>query len=268
MLTQKPRLLLVGLEEPEVKEIITQIDCLTVVYDLLPVVKLIDGNLYVESRLHPDKFLKVDRVIYHGIFENDFDFLTLLALWGGPCLPDATGMMDCRLRHSGLVRALRITHFGKLPRGMSIRSGAWYSEKPTVAKWSNWHCGDNKACFQGDWTSPDEITVYEPFIDGEAVRIMLIGEQAWQIHLKGDDWLKSIHHPEADQMSIDADLLEDARRLARHFNFEMVGIDYMVNRTGHKYLLEVNHIPNVTVFPFVRKAFIDFAINWVNHHLS
>ncbi|MDJ1494674.1 hypothetical protein QNI19_17140 [Cytophagaceae bacterium DM2B3-1] len=263
MLSPKPRLLLVGLEPLEVTAITSQLDCLTVVYEHLPLSKLVDGNLYVESRLHSGTFLKVDKVIYHGIFENDFDFLTLLALWNGPCLPDAGGMMDCRLRHSGLVRALHVTKFGDLPRGMSLTSGEWHARQPTVAKWSNWHCGENKARIQDTWTSPNEITVYEPFIEGEAVRIMLIGDKVWQIHLKGEDWLKSIHHPDAAQMPVDADLEEDAKRLANYFHFQIVGIDYMIGLDGKKYLLEVNHIPNVTVFPFVREAFIDFAIQWV-----
>jgi hypothetical protein len=257
------RILFVGLEEPEVQEITQQTGCLSVVYEHLPNVKLVEGELFAESRLHPGKFLKIDKVVYHGIFENDFDTLTLLALWGGPCLPDAGGMMDCRLRHSGLVRALRVTRFGNLPRGMSVGAGEWLAERPTVAKWSNWHCGENKARFQGAWTSPNEITVYEPFIEGEAVRLMLVGEQAWQIHLKGDDWLKSIHHTDAGQMPIDADLLEDARRLAAHFNFALVGIDYMIDNQGNKFLLEVNHIPNVTVFPFMREAYVAFAVQWI-----
>jgi hypothetical protein len=259
----KPRILFVGLEEPEVEAITQQVNCLSIVYEHLPSLKLVDGELFAESRLHPDRFLKIDKVVYHGIFENDFDVLTLLALWGGPCLPDASGMMDCRLRHSGLVRALRVTRFGGLSRGMSVKAGDWHTSVPTVAKWSNWHCGENKARFQGSWTSPDDITVYEPFIEGEAVRIMLIGDLAWQIQLKGEDWLKSIHHPEAAQMPIDPELLTDARALAAYFKLSLTGIDYMIDDQGNRFLLEVNHIPNVTVFPFIRQAYLDFVIQWL-----
>src|SRR5690349_3040391 len=117
---EKERLLIIGLEEHEIQSIKNNVDCLVIAYDMLPKIKLEEGILYVESRQRPDTYLKVDKVIFHGIFENDFDFITLLALWNGKCLPDAQGMMDCRLRHSGLVRALRVTKFGNLPRGMSI----------------------------------------------------------------------------------------------------------------------------------------------------
>jgi hypothetical protein len=257
------RILIIGLEDTEVEAIKANTQAWLVSYNMLPNIQLVAGRLWVESAKIPDKYLEVDKVIYHGIFENDFDLITLLALWGGECLPNAQGMMDCRLRHSGLVRALNITKFGNLPRGMSIHSQVWHSESEVVAKWGNWHCGENKHRFQGDWQTT-EATVFEPFIKGEAVRIMMVGEKSWQIRLTGDDWLKSIHHSDSGEMPIDHELLEDTQNLARYFNFDIVGVDYMVAENGEKYLLEVNHIPNVTVFSFVKEAFISFASAWCN----
>ncbi len=258
---EKKRLLVVGLEEAEMQVIKQGITCLLISYDMLPNIKLVEGILYVESTQVPDKYLEVHQVIYHGIYEDDFDFITLLALWGGACLPNAQGMMDCRLRHSGLVRALRISKFGKLPRGMSLKVQTWHADSDTVSKWGNWHCGENKHRFIGEWQA-SEATVYEPFIKGEAVRIMIVGEQYWQIRLAGEDWLKSIHHDSAGEMPIDMDLVADGYALAHYFGLQTVGIDYMVGDDGEKYLLEVNHIPNVTVFPFVNESFLKFAVNW------
>jgi D-alanine-D-alanine ligase-like ATP-grasp enzyme len=86
--------------------------------------------------------------------------------------------------------------------------------------------------------------------------------------LTGDTWLKSIHHENACEMVVDKDLLEDTHNLARHFNLEIVGVDYMVGNNGEKYLLEVNHIPNVTIFPFMNDAFLEYAAHWVtNAHI-
>jgi hypothetical protein len=258
---EKKRLLIIGLEENEVNSIKEQIDYLIVAYDMLPNIRLRCGVLEVESTKIPDKYLPVDRVIFHGIFENDFDFITLLSLWDGECLPNAIGMLDCRLRHSGLARALKVTRFGSLRRGMSIKQETWNSENETVAKWGNWHCGENKHRFTGDWDTT-EATVFEPFIKGEAVRIMMVGDKFWQIRLTGNDWLKSIHHQDSGEMEIDNELLEDTQKLAKHFNFDIVGVDYMIGEDGTKYLLEVNHIPNVTVFPFVNEVFVQFAAKW------
>jgi D-alanine-D-alanine ligase-like ATP-grasp enzyme len=95
------------------------------------------------------------------------------------------------------------------------------------------------------------------------VRIMLVGEHAWQIRLTGDGWLRSIHHHDAAIMdTLNPLLLEDARALARRFNFAMVGVDYMIAPDGTPRLLEVNHIPNVTVFTPVREAFLELAATW------
>jgi hypothetical protein len=259
---EKERLLLIGLEENEVTSIKENVDYMVTSYYMLPKIKLVDGILYVESPSVTEKYLKVDKVIFHSIFENDFDFITLLALWNGPCLPDATGMMDLRLRHSGLVRSLRATRFGNLLRGMSLSQDIVTTPNETVAKWGNWHCGENKHKFTGNWETPGELTLLEPFIKGDAVRIMLVGEKGWQIKLTGDDWLKSIHHSDSGEMEIDPELLEDTKNIAKHFNLETVGVDYMVAETGEKYLLEVNHIPNITVFPFINSAFIEFASQW------
>ncbi len=68
-------------------------------------------------------FVSVERVAYHAIFEDDFDFLTVLALWGGPCLPGARGMMDLRLRLPGLVRVLAVTRWSGANPPIHSRSG-------------------------------------------------------------------------------------------------------------------------------------------------
>ncbi|SDM44313.1 hypothetical protein SAMN05421823_113131 [Catalinimonas alkaloidigena] len=257
----RQRLLLVGLEAREARGITHGFDGLFIAHEALPVVQLDQGVLYAESNSRPGTLLKVDAVIYHGIFEHDVDFITLLALWGGPCLPDAQGMLDCRLRHAGLARALRITRFGTMPRGMAIHAGTCQAPETTVAKWGNWHCGENKSRFTGAFEAT-EPTVFEPFIEGEAVRIMRVGDQFWQLRLAGDDWLKSIHHADAACMPMDEALQEDTRRLTDHFRLVVAGVDYMIGHDGQKYLLEVNHIPNVTVFPFINAAYIRLAQGW------
>jgi hypothetical protein len=239
-----------------------------VVYaDMLPRLRLERGRLFVEPPSALDRFVPVGAVVFHGIYENDLPFLTTLALWGGPCLPGAQGMMDCRQRVPGLVRALRVTRFGGLPRGFADRGTLVTADGATVAKWGEWHCGENKARFTGEYRA-SVPTLFEPFVDGSAVRIHVTGDRVWQIRLAGDGWLKSIHHPEAGFLPVDPELRDDALGLQRHFGLEMLGIDYMVAETGARYLLEVNHIPNVTVFPELREAFLEFAERWTREQFG
>lgn len=264
----KQRILIVGLEEGDVAKIKEGLgfEYLFIHSDLVPRVKLIKGTLFVESTTIPDKFLKVDKVVFHGIYDNDFDFINLLALWNGPCLPNATGMMDLRKRIPGLVRALKVSTFNQLERGMVINQDSYVSSGDTVAKWGIWHCGEDKAKFNGEWKS-SETSVIEEFIKGEAVRIMIVGDRYWQIKLTGDTWLKSIHNEGSDKMAIDEELLTDSINIAKHFKLQTVGVDYMIGENGIKYLLEVNHIPNVTVFSFVNEEFVKYTKHWIKDNI-
>lgn len=261
---EKKRILVIGLEPTDVDAIKQQIGFgyLIVHYDVLPRVRLIKDELWVESLAVPDKFLLVDLVVFHGIFEHDYDFITMLTLWNGPCLPNAAGMMDLRQRIPGLARTLAVSKFNTLKRGMVINADEYSAETESVAKWGVWHCGEDKAKFTGDWESA-ETSIVEEFISGDAVRIMLVGDEHWQIKLTGESWLKSIHGEGANVMAVDSALLEDSQNIARHFKMQMIGVDYMVATDGEKYLLEANHIPNVTVFPVVNQAFKDYAVKWI-----
>ena len=260
----KRRILLIGLQPEEIEALRLNLsnDFLIVAYDLLPKVRLNHGILSVESTKVSGKFLKVDQVVFHSIYEKDYDFITLLALWNGPCLPNATAMMNLRERIPGLVRSLAVSKFDGISRGMTLGKQNYSSDKEVVAKWGVWHCGEGKHKFSGDWISP-ETSVVEDFIEGEAVRIMLIGDKYWQVRLTGDTWLKSIHNEGSWKMEIDKNLLEDSKQIAKSFGIEMIGVDYMVGKNGVNYLLEVNHIPNVTVFPFMNEAFIEYSTNWL-----
>jgi len=117
------RVLVVGLDRPEYSELRQKVDAPIVATELLPRIKVEAGRLFVEKPgTSVGVFLPVSKVVFHGIFENDFDFITALALWGGPCLPDALGMMECRLRLPGLVHALR--YCGLLDESMTAHDEA------------------------------------------------------------------------------------------------------------------------------------------------
>jgi hypothetical protein len=160
------------------------------------------------------------------------------------------------------VRALEATRFGGLARGFADRGSTFTAEGELVAKWGEWHCGENKERFSGPRIA-EVPTLFERFVEGEAVRVQVIGERAWQFRLGGGDWKKSIHGEGAALMPPDAELVEDVRRLQGHFGLEIVGVDYMVAADGCKYLLEVNHIPSVTAFAEVREAYLDEVVRWL-----
>ncbi|RKZ54386.1 MAG: hypothetical protein DRR16_08975 [Candidatus Parabeggiatoa sp. nov. 3] len=260
------RICLVGLDEPEYTDIQNRLDMRVVAYEMLPQIMVKEGQLLVESNSGA-RMLPVSKVVFQGIFEDDLDFITALALWGGPCLPNPRGMMDCRLKFPCLVRALAHTRFGSLQRGYAGPRVSFESQIERVAKWGNWHCGENKARFTETWQS-EEACIIENFLPGQAVRIVIIGEQYWQIGLEGDSWLKSIHASNASFMAVDEELLADTRTIQKAIGLEIVANDYIITKEGSKHLLEVNHIPNVTRFPEIWEAYRNYVLAWANDGLQ
>jgi hypothetical protein len=254
---------IVGLDEEQSHTISEQLSLPTLCHVTLPQIMVKEGQLLMENSGRP-KYLPVSKVIYHAIFENDLDFITGLAFWGGAALPNPLGMMDARLKLPCLVRALRHSRFG-MPRDFASPHAYYSAQQERVAKWGNWHCGENKERFTGSW-SGEEAAVIEPFLEGEAVRVVIIGNQAWQIKLEGDDWLKSIHHNSAAFMPLDDELLDDTETIRQAFGLEIMANNYIVAPDGSKYLLEVNHIPNVTRFPEIWAAYVDYVVEWVKRN--
>jgi hypothetical protein len=253
------RILLIGFDTPDAEALARQIPFECVVHEMLPRIVVESGQLFVESS-RSARYLRVSRVVFHGIFEHDLEFLAGLALWGGPCFPNSSAMMDCRLRLPCLVRALKHTRYGGGPRGFASPQGEYTAGVESVAKWGNWHCGQNKERFIGSW-SAKEATLFEPFITGEAVRVVIVGEPR-QIRLNGEGWLKSVHGSGAGLMDSDPELVADTRAIQRGLGLDIIANDYMVSADG-PYLLEVNHIPSVNCFPELWQDYVEAVVRWV-----
>lgn len=255
-------LLTIGLERAEVSELRERVSLPLVAHEMLPKLQIRGGELFVR-RPDRDQFVPVTKVIFHGIFEDDLPTLAALALWGGPSLPGAHGMLDCRPRIANLARVRRVSRFAALPRGYADATTTFPVHGEMVVKWGEWHCGEGKERVAADHTVSDP-TLFEPFIAGEAVRVQVIGTRVFQLRLGGVDWKKSIHGDDTVFTDPDPELVNDTRRLAEHFGLPVCATDYMVTPTGEKHLLELNHIPNVTQFAEMRTAYLDFAVEWAN----
>ena len=252
---------IIGLERELSSQLKESFDGLVLVHDYLPKYVVNNGKLFLENP-NGVGFKPVDMVVFHGIFENDFDLITALTFWGGPCFPNPMAMMNCRLKLPCLARALQVTDFGA-PRGMIPEGVDINTKDHTVGKWGNWHCGENKHHFVGRWKS-SEVAVLEPYFEGEAIRVIIVGDQALQIKMAGEDWLKSIHSPDASLMELDEALHNDTVKLKNHFGLEIIANDYIVAADGNKYLLEVNHIPNVTRFQELQDIYLEEIGKWIS----
>jgi hypothetical protein len=251
------RILLIGFEEQEAAELARRMPSECVCHDMLPRILVQEGKLLAESP-RTARYLPISRVVFHGIFEHDLEFLAALALWGGPCFPNPTALMDCRLRLPCLVRALRYTRFGG-QRGFASPHAEYRADVESVAKWGNWHCGENKERFTGSW-SATEPTLFEPFLAGEAVRLVIVG-QPRQIRLAGPGWLKSVHGTGASWVPADPQLVADTEAIRQGLGLDIIANDYLLSDAG-PYLLEVNHIPSVTCFPELWQEYLEVVSAW------
>ena len=254
---------LIGLERAEVNELEPRVACRFAAFEMMPKVQIRDQRLYLARFGTWDWAGPVDKVLFHGIFENDLPGIAALALWGGPCLPSASGLLDCRPRIANLARVRKVSRFAALPRSYTDAGTAFTTEVPSVAKWGEWHCGEGKERFADKWTA-SEPSLIEPLLEGEAVRVTAIGDALFQLRLGGDDWKKSIHHSTAAHMPLDESLAGDVCALRDHFDLAVCAADYIVSPDGTPNLLELNHVPNVTQFPEIRAAYLDFAAKWIN----
>jgi len=254
------RICLIGFDASEATELSALLPFECIAHEMLPRIVVERGQLFVESP-RITRYLRVSHVVFHGIFEHDLEFLAGLAIWGGPCFPNPVAMMDCRLRLPCLVHALRFSKFGGPPRGFASTGGEFSADVETVAKWGNWHCGENKERFTGQWEA-QEPTLFEPFVKGEAVRVIILGVEARQIRLAGNSWLKSVHGEGAQFMTPDLALVDDTRAIQRGLGLDIIANDYMIGESG-PYLLEVNHIPSVTCFPDLWREYLEIVGKWI-----
>ncbi|HEY1187499.1 MAG TPA: hypothetical protein VGE74_07560 [Gemmata sp.] len=256
------RIGLIGLDREEIQELTARTGRAFVTFDLMPKVQLRDQQLYLARFGTWDWTGPIDRVLFHGIFENDLPGITALALWGGPCLPSASGLLDCRPRIANLARVRAVSRFAAVPRSYTDAGTTFRAERESVAKWGEWHCGEGKERFAAEWRA-DEPVLIEPFLTGDAVRVTAIGDQMFQLRLGGDGWKKSIHHASAAFMPLDEALAADVRALRDRFDLAVCAADYIITPAGVPHLLELNHVPNVTQFPEIRSAYLDYAVSWL-----
>jgi hypothetical protein len=73
------RILLIGFDESETAALTARLSAPCVSHEMLPKILVKRGKLFVES---PERggYLGVSRVVFHGIFEGDLEFLAGLAL--------------------------------------------------------------------------------------------------------------------------------------------------------------------------------------------
>ena len=176
---------------------------------------------------------------------------------GLPCWPNPQEILDNDDRHLLMKKCINAgladprTWVGKLPEldSASLRY-------PSVLKIGNLHCGEGKYFLNSSFDlnrhflcdDIDSICTIEPFYEGESWRVLFIGEKSFFLRFDNPtSWIKNSSGADVEEMttSIPPGLLEHAEKVRSLFNFEICGIDYIVQKNGEIKFLEYNMFPGV-----------------------
>ena len=99
------------------------------------------------------------------------------------------------------------------------------------------------------YTAADYVTL-EPYIDYvRDIRCLAVGEDVWCMERRSGSWKANRDTEEAVIVSPPAELLGYTRAAMRHLGADILGLDFLEDRSGRYFLLETNDIPGLTGFP-------------------
>jgi hypothetical protein len=251
-------LVTIGLEPAFVDSLRQRLEARVVAYPAVPRLYSVDGQVRVESASVAGRWLEPSGVLFYGYFEDAGPARRALALGSTSTFPDVGATLPLDERAMALLLALRaeglVSRRGFLPRGVPVTV-----EGEHVLKWGNRHCGEDKARVTGKF-DPVNDAVIEPFVTGRSVRILLVGDRAWQLHYESADWRKNVGAT-ITVADVDPELLARARRTADRLGLAIAGVDYVVTESD-AVLLEVNAYPGMEDLPDASEAFIGMAETW------
>ncbi len=251
-------LVAVGLDADVVEQLRGRVDARLVAYPAVPRLYSVDGRVLVESASVVGRWLEPRGVVFYGYFDDAGPARRALALGATPTLPDVRATLPLDERAMALMLAARADEPGPgrgfVPRGTPLKV-----DREHVVKWGNRHCGEDKERVTGSVEMASDAVI-EPFVEGRSVRVLIVGERAWQLHYESADWRKNVRAT-VTTVEEDARLVARARRTTEKLGLAIAGVDYIVNEEG-AVLLEVNAYPGFEDMPEARDAFVEMAASW------
>lgn len=187
-------------------------------------------------------------VYFADVRDKDIERHDLGVLAGSafPCWPDPAALLAASDRHAALARCVSaglVDH--------PVVQARWTREPllpfPYVLKVGDEHRGEGKHLIRSaaDIVPWDGIATMEPFFEGESVRVLLLGEQAFGARIRHEgSWIKNAPGASIEPWDPDPALVQHARRAMRLFDLEIAGVDYVLD-PGGPHFLELNPFPRV-----------------------
>ncbi len=176
--------------------------------------------------------------------------LGVFARSGWPCWPDPAALLGISDPHAALARCVAaglVDH----PVVQACWAPAPPLAFPYVLKVGDEHRGEGKFLIKSarDIERWEGIATMEPFFDGESVRVLLVGDEAFGARVRNENsWIKNTAGASVEPWSPPPRLVDHARRAMRLFGLQIAGVDYVIDARG-PHLLEVNPFPRLGLSP-------------------
>lgn len=207
---------------------------------------------------------KLKGAIFYADMDNkkmEKENLELLSNYS--CWPPPKLLLSLQDRHQVLQECLKLG-FVDHPVIQTTYSDSDFLPYPFVIKTGHQHRGLGKYLIQNRQDIPhwDGIASIEPFFSGESIRIFLVDNMGFGVHISNtNSWIKNSPGAEIQLFQPSPELLAHAFRVANNFKLEIAGVDYILNSNGSFHFLEINQFPGLdvddTITPIIKTFFLN-----------
>ena len=195
--------------------------------------------------------------------------LELIRLAGVPCVNSAQTLLRGFERLS-ILAELREIGVPLVPFSVALGEGVLEviePDLPCVLKVGNWHGGVGKAKLDSReaWQdardlalAADDYASVEPFIEYRRdVRVMVVGELMWAMERHSSAWKVNRGTAQTKMIPVPAEIGEWTKRVQKHLNADVLGLDWIESSDGEWLCLESNDVPGLSGWPAdVRRALV------------
>lgn len=189
-----------------------------------------------------------------------------------PCWPNADALLKMTDRHSVMnecINAGFVNHKVYQCNYKDFHSISKSLQYPYVIKTGTEHRGIGKNLVLRRDDIPlewDGLATIEPYFEGESVRVLIIGKDIFSFKTTNpDSWIKNSPGADIEKCSVNEDVVKHAQDIARYFDIDIAGVDYIVSENGHAHFLEVNQYPGLGVFDDVEECAKKFVKEKMYH---
>lgn len=210
----------------------------------------IEGN-YIRRKRYPRELLK--GVIFYADMDNkelERKNLELMSSLNFPCWPNPNALLNMLDRHKVLAECIKLGFVNHHVIQTNNLSGKLLNY-PFVLKMGNSHRGIGKYLIKSKDDLPkdnSEIVTIEPFFRGASVRILIIDEYAFGIRITNtNSWIANSSGAETETFTPNDAIIRHARAVAKVFNLDFAGVDYIVEDDDNFHFLEINQYPGLDI---------------------